>query len=319
MIKSESLYEYCIKSAVFFIKNNRYSFELLKKEEYNSIEDFAKTCIAYLFVNDGISKAMKLSSDEIKELSKEEYTAKLNSIICTKVKQTISQLVKHYNLDFGYRRISNTLGNFLNCNSEGFKEKSFMQEMIVFRKEEAQLGRIENQIPEEIINKYLSGCKLNNYSAPEILREIFDFVDNQEEYSAALSKSVLIKMIVNIQKERKTHFDSVKSGESTLIFDRTILRDEITEFLLESKQLYGLKYVTRNSSTFFYMGNHSEIRWNLKQIPIKLILIELNNLRIRKNLKSIFTIANSHKDYCNAIESNHLINTLMKIYEPLYE
>ncbi len=311
----KELHEEFVKRASACVKKNNFTPELMKKEEYCSIEDFARSCISTLFPKEGFIKVMKLSIEEIELMSEEEVEALVNSIICNKVNQTISMLVKSYNLDFGFRKISNTLNNFLNCNNEGFLEKSFMGVMWVFNVDAALLDKMEKPVPEETIRRYLSGSKLKNYDIPEVLRIVFEFLDNQDDYSKAIEKNFLIKIIVNLLSERKKHFDSLDSNTITFINDPTVLRDTIIEFLFENEQYRILNKIKKNNFYYFYMGAFASISWGLPQIPCELVSIEVENLKIRSNLKHIFDIVNSKKEFCNAVEYNHLLNILMTLYK----
>ncbi|MBK8983354.1 MAG: hypothetical protein IPM38_13795 [Ignavibacteria bacterium] len=253
-----------------------------------------------------------MESDKFNELKEEEVISLVDSIIGTKVKQTISMLYKDLGLDSGYRDINKALSRFIDINKEGFREKSFMGVSYVFNVKEQLLNKMEEHVSEELIKRILSSGNFKNYEVPEILRLIFEFINNQDEYSKALEKTFIVRMIVWLQKERKVHFDSLESNKKTFINDPTVLGDGIVDFLLNGDHLHTTE---RNSMTFYYKCPENSVIWQLPQVPYEYISIELETLRIRSILNDIFNIVNKQKEYCKAVEHSRLSKIITKLYQ----
>lgn len=306
----ELLYNYIVKRAEHFVRINIHTSEVMKNGGYNTV-NLAKTCVAMLFPEGNFLNAMKMDLDELNKLNEPEVISKVDSIIGTKVKQTVSMLHKDLGIDYGYRDINKALNRFIDINIEGFSEKLFLGAPYVFKVSERLLNKMEKHIPEELVKRILSSGNFKSFEVPEIIRYVFEFINSQDEYSKALEKTFIVKMIVWLQKERKFNFDSLESNTKAYIKDLTVINDGVVDFLLDGAHLYTTE---RNGFTLYHKCSLNSVIWQLPQIPYEYISVELDTFRIRSILSDIFKIVNKQEEYCKAVEHSLLSNIITKLY-----
>jgi hypothetical protein len=300
--------------------------------EEKRLKSLALMCIAELFDLDENNKCYQIN-DCFAEIDLhtafiEEIVSELVSLIFSTCHDFIYDCS-----DINYKRLRNALNNCL-------RRYSFYRTDFVNRKKhvftaEFQADEIRKpQIEKDKLTKLLFMYKLKNPSACKLLYLVFEIINNQEEFCRIVYYNIIVQSILEYMNkisignpEETRDLPDMDEEEREPQKDKTVMFMDpflfIEEFADGLKNVIKLnryfKQITQNGKLYIHTCKKSEVRFDLEQYPVEVMISELNNKNLNSDkilviLKLLFDILNRQNLYNKAMLYNNLEKILLQYY-----
>lgn len=214
--KSECISEFiyvCKSIALSFLKTNKYSKEILYKEQITE-EELSSDVIADLFAQkDGKYYLVNnyFEKVEIAKLKEEEVLAMLIVLVRSRAQQRISEIREEQGEI--YYKIKKSIDSYLIRNKEEYNLVIFRDKQYIFQKIYEKIDIGCQQIPEDELLNELFSKKIKNYSIPEVMRNIIEITGTQNQYCVAIEKVHCVNIITQFYKKRLKDEISLRNAD----------------------------------------------------------------------------------------------------------
>ena len=293
---------------------------------FETTEDIAIDCIAELFevragyyyqLNDFFKENKVSFNGEVLNLSEapeELLISKLRSLISCVTGQRL------YELNFPYY-VKKRKSLYVTVDRNKNFKKFYSEDLLYLHtcsKGEIKLDM--EQVTQEILLDYLYQVNLAYPSTPKVLEEIFKFIDSQTIYCKAIDFNLLVKILVNFDEERFKGWIASNPTSTKIRDTKQFYEDfeERFENILTSENKTYQKTLFKKIYYIFSCKpaqvNYEQAQFQIQHLLKELISLQVKNVEIVKLIKALFSMVNTQKQYCKAVEYYILLNTLIKFY-----
>lgn len=187
----------CAAMSLSCFKKSRFKNEVLTAMPH-SLEDIAADLIGDLFrCEDGkyICINKFFSTLDIGNLNEDIIESKLFSLIYSRTNQRITKIRIENGVIFF--KIEKAVNQEIKRHPEIFRTKNIGDKIFVFTCKEKDVCFDKPECEERILLDVLFGQKYKTAEIPEILKYIFEFLNNQDDFCKAVEKIKLITLVTN--------------------------------------------------------------------------------------------------------------------------
>jgi hypothetical protein len=184
--------------------NSKYRDLLLKKTGC-TVDDLALDLIADLFESRRgkyyyLNRYFEDINKNVMKLPKQVIASRLFSIISSAVNQRISDIRQEFGEN--YFKIKKAVDICLIRKPDSFKKKIIKENIYVYNCSSRSINLKFEQMPREYIIPELFKFEFRTHQVPEVMKNIYNVVNQQNEYSRALELTSLINCVVDFYRSR---------------------------------------------------------------------------------------------------------------------
>lgn len=169
-----------------------------------SINDIAFDLIADLFSCEGgkfVQIEKYFSAVDFINAEEEILKSKLSALVFNRTRQRITRI----RIESGeiFFNVEKNVNEEIKRHPEFYYQKIHEGKVYVFTCDSEKVNLTKNNYTKEILLDELFCGKYKTYSTPEVMKFLFEFLNDQNEYCKAIEKVYLISVVTDFYKKRK--------------------------------------------------------------------------------------------------------------------